>query len=298
MTLSGNVPNHMIIGARTGFLNAIKTTPMPWQQVAGQLPMGSHAVDLVDLGAAPMPIEGSPVEQNSLVERVLQVTPRDWSTVVKVSYNALADDQTGTLDRRVRSAGERFQQHMNNLVFKALDAGDAATYGLCYDGNEFFDNAHVDKGAAYTTGQDNVSALALSLDNFATVFNASALFRDDQGEFVEHNYDLLVVPPALRQIAAQIAENQEAYDTGNRERNPFSGVVRYLVSPQMNTTAWVLAASGESFKPLYLAMREQPNLQDAWFDPRGADGGSYNFKFYARYNVVYGDWRLAHMGNT
>jgi len=60
----------------------------------------------------------------------------------------------------------------------------------------------------------------------------------------------------------------------------------------------VLAATGETAKPILVSMREQPNLQSAWFDPMGGDGGMYYFKFYGRYNVHYGDWRLAALGNT
>jgi hypothetical protein len=47
-----------------------------------------------------------------------------------------------------------------------------------------------------------------------------------------------------------------------------------------------------------VVIREAPNLQSAWFDPEAADGGRYYFKFYARYNHYYGDWRTAMMGNT
>lgn len=297
MPISGNVPSHLLAAARTGFLSAVKTTPMPWQQVAGTLNMGAKSIDLVDLGAAPMPTESNPVGQD-FIEKTLTVKPRDWSIKVPLSYNAMNDDQTGTLDTRVRAAGENFQRHINNLIFKALDGGDGSTYGLAYDGQYFFDSDHVDKGAAYTTSQDNVSALALSLDNFQTVLNASRLFVDDQGEYVEHMYDTIIVPPALEYTAAQITGNPQAYDTANREANPYSGRFKTIVSAQLNTTAWVLAATGEVQKPIYLAMREQPGLQDAWFDPDGADGGLYWFKFYARYNVFYGDWRLAHLGNT
>ena len=49
-------------------------------------------------------------------------------------------------------------------------------------------------------------------------------------------------------------------------------------------------------KPLIMALREQPNLQSSWFVPNGPDGGLYYFKFFARYNVFYGDWRLAVRG--
>lgn len=297
MTISGNVPTHLVVGARTGFLAAIKEIAMPYQRIAGTFTMGAKAVDLVDLGAAPMPVEDNPLARG-FIEKTLQVKPRNWSTIVGLSHNAMMDDQTESLEPKVRSAGENFQRHMNNLVFKALDAGDAATYGLCYDGQYFFDSDHVDKGADYQTAQDNVSALALSLDNFTTVLNASRLFVDDRGEYVEHDYNLLVVPPALEYTAAQITGNPQAYDTSNREANPYAGRLQYIVSPQLNTTAWVLAATNQVAKPIYLAMREQPNLQEAWFDPMGADGGMYYFKFYARYNVFYGDWRLAHMGNS
>lgn len=297
MTISGNVPTHLVVGARTGFLAAVKETAMPWQRVAGVFNMGAKSVDLVDLGAAPMPLEDN-VAERDYIEKNLLIKPRNWNTLVGISYNAVQDDQTGSLLTKVRSAGENFQRAMNNLVFKALDAGDGSTYGLCYDGQYFFDSDHVDKGAHYQTAQDNVSALALSLDNFTTVLNASRVFVDDQGEYVEHDYNLLVVSPALEYTAAQITGNMQAYDTSNREANPYAGKLQYIVSPHMNSTAWVLAATNQVAKPLYLAIREQPNLQDYWFDPKGADGGMYYFKFYARYNVFYGDWRLAHLGNT
>jgi hypothetical protein len=45
-------------------------------------------------------------------------------------------------------------------------------------------------------------------------------------------------------------------------------------------------------------MKEQPYLQEQWFDPDQKDGGHHYFKFYARYEVFYGDWRLAYQGNT
>jgi phage major head subunit gpT-like protein len=298
MPISGNVPQHLVVGAKSGFLTGLTTPNLPWQRIAGQMNTTAKTTDIVDLGAAPMPSEGSPVEKD-FIEKSLQVKARDWSTIVTISHNAIQDDQTGTLQTKARSAGERFQMHINGLVFKALDAGDASTYGLCYDGNEFYDASHIDKGAKYNTAQANTGfALALSLDNFTTVLNAGALFVDDQGEYVEHAYDMLVVPPAVRRTAAQITGNPEDYGTANRAVNPFNGVIGYTVSPNIAAASWHLLASSETAKPIYLAMREQPNLQDAWFDPTGPDGGLFKFKYYARYNIFYGDWRLALLGHT
>jgi phage major head subunit gpT-like protein len=297
--ISGNVPMHLVVAARTGFLSAISTARLPWQRLAMQINMDAKAIDLVDLGAAPMPVENKgKLQVQDFIEKSLTIKPKDWEITVFISHNALSDDQTSSLDRRVRSAGSNFQRHLNNLVFKALDAGDTTTYGLCYDGSNFFDNDHVDEGAAYQTAQDNEGAAALTLDAFETALVAARGFRDDQGEFQNYNYDLLVVSPALERIAAQICGNREAYDTANREVNPYAGQFSYIVSPEMNTTAWVIAASSEPVKPLIVSMREQPNLQSAWFDPNAPDGGRFYFKFYARYNVHYGDYRLAYLGNS
>lgn len=297
--ISGNVPTHLIVGARTGFLNALKDVPMPWQRIANTVTMGSKTVDLVDLGAAPMPVQdkGQGPAQD-FIETNLQIKSTPWTLKVWISYNAVQDDQTGTLDNRARAAGVNFQKHLNNRVFTALNGGDGATYGLCYDGQYFFDSDHKDKGAQYQTNQSNVNALALSLDNFSTVNIAAQKYLDDQGEFCGYSGDLLVVPPDLEYTAAQICMNPTAYDTANREANPFSGKREYIVTPQFDTTAWALLDSKEPIKPMIVAMREQPNLQDTWFDPDAADGGRYYFKFYARYEVFFGNWRLATLGNT
>jgi len=261
--------------------------------------MDAKSQTLVDLGGAPMPLRNrGKFQAQDFIEKSLTVTPLDWDITVFLSHNALKDDRTGDLDRKVRAAGANFQRHISQQAFKALNDGDATTnFGACYDGLAFYIATHVDNGAAYQTSQDNISTVALSLDNLETTMVICKNYVDDQGEYTDYNYDLLVVPPAYQRIAANICRNNDAYDTANRELNPYSGM-KYIVSPKLDTTAWVLVASGETTKPIIIAMREAPNLQSAWFDPEAEDGGRYYFKFYARYNHYYGDWRLAHQGNT
>ena len=300
MTISGNVPNHLVVGARTGFLAALPKIELPYQKVAEIVPLSAASTGLVDIGAAPMPVESKGrTEVQDFIEKSIILVPKNWEITVGLSQNAMDDDQTGQLDRKVRSAGENFQRWINNQVFQALNDGDATTnFGACYDGAAFFAATHADKGADYTTAQDNVSALALSIDNFETVKVASRKFVDDRGEVVDFDYNLLIVAPELERIAAQICKNADAYDTGNREMNPYAGVTSYIVTPKFDSTAWVLAASGQSSKPILIGQRKAPELQSAWFDPNGPDGGMNYFKFFARYVFAYGDWRLAHMGNT
>jgi phage major head subunit gpT-like protein len=299
--ISGNVPNHLVVAARTGFLTtALPATPT-YAPIATMLMMDSKNQVLVDLGGAPMPLRNRGKHQTQdFIEKSLTVTPLDWDITVFLSHNALKDDRTGDLDRKVRAAGANFQRHISQQAFKALNDGDATTnFGACYDTLAFYSASHVDNGGAYQTVQSNLGgALALSLDNLETVMVQAKTLMDDQGEYTDYNYDLLVVPPAYQRIAANICRNNEAYDTANRELNPYQGMMKYIVSPKLDSTAWVLAASSETIKPIIIVMREAPNLQSAWFDPEAEDGGRYYFKFYARYNHYYGDWRTALLGHT
>lgn len=301
MPISSSVPGHLIVGAKAGFLQSFMAATPQWQRIAQMINLGAKSTDMVDLGAAPMPKKSrSGYTQQDFIEKKLTVTPEDWDITVHISRNAIDDDQTGLLDTRVKQAGERFQQHFDKLCFSALNGGDGTTYGLAYDGNELFDNSHVDSGAVYTTAQDNLNALSLTLTNFNTVWTAAMGFRDDYGEPSRYSYDLLVVPPALMLAASQITENREDATTGNRASNPFNGKVNYIVSQDFDATAWTLVASNHAIKPVLLVMRQMPGLkpEDTWFDPDKPDGGWYMFKYTARYNVFYGDWRLAVMGNT
>lgn len=300
MIISGNVPEHLVVAAQTGFLASLPEVPVnaskPFVRV---LPMGAKSVDLVDLGAAPMPTENKGRTQvKSFIEKKLIVTPKNWDITVGLSYNASKDDQTGELETKVKGAGENFPKHMDNIAFDALKNGNATTsYGACYDGLPFFDDNHVDSGAEYTTVQDNKLALAFSLPNFKTVRAAGRAFVDDQGQPLDIVHNTIVAHPDYEYDIEQLIRNQENYSTADRAMNPYAGKMSAIYSAQITSGQWFLLNTSQTAKPLILAMREAPNLQSAWFDPNGPDGGMYYFKFYARYNIFYGDWRLAIKGN-
>jgi len=300
MITSEAIPYHLVVSARIGFLETAKPDIPIVTPIAQTIPMGAKSIDLVDLGGAPMPSRNRGRGQvKSFIEKKLTIKPLDWDITVDITYNAIQDDQTGELNRKVRAAGDNFRLDMAQKAFQALNDGDAATnFGNGYDGTTFYANSHIDAGADYQTAQDNLDTLALSLTNFETVRVKAMQCRNDQGVFCDHTYDLLVVSPADERAAAQICNNREDSTTANRAINPYAGKLSYVVSTQFDTGAWVLAASSGPTKPILIALRELPSLQAAWFDPNTADGGTYYFKFYGRYNHFYGDWRLAYMGKS
>jgi len=298
--ISGNVPKHLVVDARTGFLTATGDIATALPPFAEQYSLDSKSTTMVDLGSAPMPTENKGrATVQSFIEKYLQVEPRDWDITVGLSHNAMMDDQTNSLESKVRSAGENFRRDMSNKCFEALDSGDSTTaYGACYDGLSFFNNSHIDEGADYQTAQDNLYSLDLTLNNFKTVRAAGRSFLDDRGEPVDLMHNLIVCHPDQEFEVSQITGNPQDATVADRAINPYSGQVSYITSAKLTSGSWSLVDTSRQAKPVYMAVREQPNLQAAWFDPNAGEGGMYYFKFYARYNVFYGDWRLALMGKS
>lgn len=298
--ISGQVPGHLVVGARTGFLTSVHNPNEMWRRLAREIPLDGKNTDLVDLASAPMPKRSkSGLTMQDMIERMLRVTPDDWDITVHISYNAVMDDRTQTLWDRVRAAGQNFNTHMNKIVFDAINLGESTTaYGAGYDGLPLFSASHVDQGASYQTVQSNTNNLTLTPDNFETVYVAASTRLDDMGEQTNFVPNLLIVPPAQNRAASQITGNDKLAGTANNDINPWYGKVNHLVAPWLDTTSWFVACENELHKPLLFGMRARPVLQNAWFDPEQDDGGWYLFKFYARYTVAYGDWRLITQGKS
>ena len=298
---SQNVPKHLVATAKAGFLAATKdrSAVSDYKLISETFDMTKNSDTLTDLGAAPGPVEeGTGTNPEDFIEKFLDIKPKNWTQTVWLSYNTEKDDQTSTLLRKVQSAGDEFEDHINERVFQTLNAGDLSTFGIGYDGLTFFNDSHVDKGAKYTTVQDNLFALALSPANFETVWAAGRLLKNDQGKYMNLNHHLIVTDPTQRQEAFQIGGNPKVAGGSLNDLNSFSGEVTFLTNPNIDAGSWMALNTRQRQKPLLVAMREKPHLQHSWFDPKAKDGGRWYFKFYARYNVFFGDWRLALMGKT
>ena len=135
MPISGQVPQHLVVNARTGFLGSLKAVEMPYKRFTKIHPMDAKTNPLVDLGAAPMPKNSaSGMTIQDFIEKSLTLTVEEWDITVYIEHNAVQDDQTGTLRTKVEQAGLNFEKHKNQRAMQFLNGGDAGTFGLCYDG--------------------------------------------------------------------------------------------------------------------------------------------------------------------
>ena len=300
MTIFRNdIAQRLNYGVRSGFLKGQKTYAPVRSAFVRETTSTGKQEDYSDVGTVPMPVAyDDMVQVRGTHEVSLTITNKDYEITIGIAHNAINDDRVGDLDTWARQAGRNFEKHMDKLCFLALNAGDASTYGLCYDGQNLFSASHSDSGAEYTTAQDNEYGLTLTLDNFETVRVAGQNFVDGRGEYVMYDHNLIITAPALERTAKNITGNVEAYDTASREQNTYAGQVRGpLVSPWLDSTAWFLVAQDEMVKPIILQIRQAP-LMTVWDDERQSEGGVRYYKFHGRYNVGYGDWRTAIMGNS
>jgi hypothetical protein len=322
MIVRTDILAHLENGMRVGFLKGMKEYQPLRSAFAREAPSDGAFEVYGDIGAVPWPAqiggqaagtgtdsrtghpqvsglhEGGPITVLGGNERGLVVYNQDWDIPIGIFHNAINDARVGSLEQWARNAGMRFNQHQDYLCFAAMNGGDGTTYGNCYDGNAFFYDSHADPGAEYTTTQDNKYALTLSLDNFETVRVAAAGFLDDRGQPCGFDHKLILHSVNLERMAAQITDNREAYDTANREMNPYAGKVTGLTAPGgwVDSTFWALVDPNQVVKPINLQMRQAPQLV-FWDDHTQGMGVRY-YKWTARYTVFYGDWRLAIMGNT
>jgi len=298
MAIRGNLPKHLEVAARTGVLAGRVRDDMPYRRVATEIDLTASSTTFVDLGGMPIPTE-DPKAVDTMVERGKTVDPTDFYLTLSLSQNSIDDDQTGSLLTRFRNVIPAFQRHINSRTFTVLNAGDTATYGTGIStATTFFNNSHLYPDAKNTTAQDNLGALALTATNFDTVWVAMRQFKDDQENYYELNPSLIVCHPSLNSVAANITGNPEKSGTANRDINPYTGV-NYFTVPQFDTTAWVLIDETQSIKPLYVAIRKRPQLNnEPWFDNKQPDGGRWYWQYHGRYVVGYGDPLSAYLGNT
>ncbi len=319
-----DVAAHMEHGVRTGFLNGLNSYNPLRAAFVDEMPSDGAFETYADMGDPPWPVQnagqegaggtdgrtgapavnrmnaGGPITVVGGEERSLVVYNVDWDITIGVEHNALDDGRVGSLEVWSRNAGINFQKFLDYKAFHALNSGEAVTnYGAGYDGLSFFNAAHIDPRAAYQTAQSNALTLGLSLDNFEAVKVAASKFRDSRGQPVGMNHNLLIVPPDLERIAAQITGNQQAYDTANREINPYSGSTSHLVAPGgwLDTTAWFVVDRSQGRKPIGLQMRKFPAELVIW-DDETQGGGTRYYKWHARGAIFYGDWRLCVQGNS
>lgn len=123
-----------------------------------------------------------------LKEYSLRIDNKDWESTLAVKVRDLDRDKTGQLKMRIGELVQRARAHREKLVSTLVGAADASTYGLTYDGVNFFSDTHsvngntIDNNVSYdiatTTAPTSAEMSAAIMASIQTLYT----FVDDQNE--------------------------------------------------------------------------------------------------------------------
>jgi phage major head subunit gpT-like protein len=158
---------------------------------------------------------------------------------------------------------------------------------------EYFDASHVE-GSSYTTVQSNLDSKVLNATNLSLAKTAMRQFKDDRGKPMNIIADTLVVPPDLEPDAQKLlySTTLDASGNVNVHKNSFKLIVTPWITDAEN---WYLLCTNRVTKPLIFQDREATTFEA--LEGNSENGFMRNEYLYGvknRFNIGYGDWRMAY----
>lgn len=274
------------------------------------------------LGATPrmQEMKGSVRPQGLLDMTGPTIANMDWEVSMDVNRRDLSKDSLlGIYKSRIQEMANEIINHPLERALAFIDAGHATTYGLAYDGQLFFDDDHVDKGAKYTTSQVNYQTTnigdpaAPTLAEFEVSFRAMRLrmagYKDDQGRSINGGGKGLsglcaLIPYGHLDVAEKLFNSQmipaNTASTTGSVTNPLYKAADIWAEPALpNTDRWFLLRLDRPTKPLILQFEKiegkEWRVEHTPIDSdQAVKSDIITFVVKGRYNLGYGQWRYAH----
>ena len=211
-----------------------------------------------------------------------------WEATITVSRNDLADNRTGSIQRRIQQMAATAAGHQNKLLINALIDG---TTDLCYDGVAMFSDSHPARGDEGGV-QDNLfsgsgtTVSAVSSD-LATAKAGLLNFTNEAGEpYAADGIGSMAVicSPSLEKVFRETLNAGMISNTSNVQ----VGMADLIVSPRLSDADdWYLVRTDAS-RALILQDREP--LEFSALEGNSDSGfmrDQWVYGVRARYNVGY-----------
>lgn len=292
----------IFIGLKTEFKKAFeKPTKAPkWPQVATLVTSTTSENSYSWLGAFPRFREwiGTKVVQ-SLEAFNYAIKNRSFEATVEVKRDDIEDDNVVGYGVQAADIGDSAAIWPDDLVAHLLNQG---TVEKCYDGKAFFATTHPgvdqdEKRATYSNSGAEVLSNATqkaAMAGFGAARDKMAAYRDDKGKLLKIEPTVLIVPPALRDVATLLMTSDKL---GDGSPNPYKGACDVQVWPELeDSQAWFLLDCSRRVKPLIFQQRKAPVfVQQTGMDSNAVfDTGKFRFGGEARGNAGYGLWQQAY----
>lgn len=285
----------LFVSMSTIFDNAFDAAPSQWQKVAMLVPSNSKSNDYAWLSKFPQMKKWTDEKSiKSLAAFKYTIENDDWEATVEVDRNDIEDDQFGIYKPQAMMAGESAKQLPDEIVFSLVSNGFT---NVCYDGKAFFATDHkVGKTTASNKGTKKLSiaTLAAAQASYGAARIALMKLKSDEGRSLNIKPNILLVPPALADIANSLMTVDRLEDG---KPNIFKGTAEVVIDNRLTSDdAWFLLDTTKAIKPFIYQERKKPTFVSQT-DLNSDDVFSRKkFKFGAEARAAggYGFWQLAY----
>lgn len=238
---------------------------------------------------------------NGLVLESASVTNQLWELSYSLRRIDIDDDMTGAVRAavsRLKSGAGKYQRHPDKLVVACITGNTT-----CLDGLALFHASHkvnpADPGSA-TFG--NTASGALTPTNAAAARASMLEYKAPDGDVINEDPRVLLVPPALELTARKIAQADTLIYSGtatdNPETNVYRGMYDVVVEPRLSAahggsdSYWYLIdATDSEDRALIFQEREGVEIVSRFnpSDPGVFDRDEYSWGTRARYTAAAGN---------
>lgn len=243
------------------FKEAFSKAPDTWTKFAMPFKCGSAALGFPFLESLGKMREWLGERQiKNVSSKMISVIPRAFEQTVGIKRDDIEDDNYGVYTPIIGEMAFGSGKLWNDLAIAALLSNP-----VWIDGVNFF-------SATRTYGTNtilNAVSTALSAESYKAARAAMLAYKDHGGNKMGVNPNLLIVGPALEDVAYSIIKDKLLLKTveGSKSTvaaavgNPFSEQgADYIVVPEIEDSRWYLTTSSSFIKPVGVAQRKSPVL--------------------------------------
>lgn len=282
------------------FQEAYDATEPWWTKLATEIPSSakSNVYGWIAQQVKMREWVGSRIALN-LKEHDYTLRNKSYEATIELDRDEVEDDNLGLFTSvTVPQLAQAAKKHPDQLI-KTMIQSNTFVGPTAFDGLALFHDAHLTYDAAGTT-YDNKFALALTSDNFNTVWSTMAAYTGEDGEPLNVSPNLLIVPPQLKKTGLEIVKNEMimriAQNVAGAENvaaaaigNVMQGWAELLVIPEFanNGDRWYLADVSKGIKPIILQNRKADQFvtRDNPQDPKVFDIKKFTYGVENRRNV-------------
>lgn len=240
---------------------------------------------------------------NGLVIEGASVTNQKWELTYGIRREDLDDDLSGTVAQavsRVKSGAGKYLRHPDKLIFTVIKSNGIALDGVAlFHATNHKVNPKDPESAAYV----NTASGVMTATNVAAARSAMLELVGPDGDPLNEDPNVLLVPPALETTARKIAQADEviysATATDTREINVYKGNYTVVVAPHLaasftggSDSVWyILDTTDPEDRGLIYQEREAVELVSLFnvSDPNVFERDEYIWGTRARYTAAAGN---------